>query len=252
MLPTGLEKLVLSGQAKVGSAVLGLGALSSFSLPDKKNAIVYQIGIHPFVDLTRAEWISTDRYVPLASVGHVYEFGDDYNRFQISDRSSFSNERGVDYAAIAGAGQVMIPQHGQTIVPVYWRFNSRNVVLRIFKIPSATDGAQVNIDTPPQIEQSYAGGYGTIPVSGSMEGFGGPGNTNYWQPDTRNPASLPLQTRVLNARGLPTAAGGTPAIHPYRSGNVTGVNKLSYGVYSMPLVNVSYVYFDETLTFQNL
>jgi hypothetical protein len=46
MLPAGLEKLVLSGQAKVGSAVLGLGALSSFQLPDKKNAIVYQLGIH--------------------------------------------------------------------------------------------------------------------------------------------------------------------------------------------------------------
>jgi hypothetical protein len=197
-------------------------------------------------------WVSTDRYTAMAHVSHLYELGDEYNRFQVSDRSSFSNERGVDYGAIAGSGQVMIPQHGQTVYPVYWRFNSRNVVLRIFRIPSATDGAQVNTDVPPQIEQAYGGGYGTIPVSATMEGYGGPGNTNYWQPDSRNPASLPLQTRVSNARGLPTAAGATPSLHPYLSGNVTGLNKITYGVYCMPLVNVSYVYFDETLTIKDL
>jgi hypothetical protein len=244
MLPVNLEKLVLKGKAKVGTATLGLSALSSFRLPDQKNAIVYSLGIHPFVDATRVMYESTDRYILMAHVGHVYELGDGLNRFSVADRSSFSNEAGTN---TQGTGQTMIPQHGQTIIPVYWRFNANNIVLRIFNIPSNSNAAPTNLDTPPTVEQAFPGGYGTIPVVGSMEGYGGPGNTNYWQPDSRNPDSIPVQTRVQNARGLPTLPGVTPAIHPYNN-----LNKIVYGVYSMPLVNVQYVYFDETLTFDEL
>jgi len=255
MIPSGLEKLVLKGLAKVGSATLGLSALSSFRLPDKKNCIIYSLGIHPFVDAKKTFFneLGTDSSPVnlLGHTGHIYEFADGYNRFSVADRASMSCEPGSHTTNFnAGKGQRLIPQHGQTIYPTYWRFNSQDVVLRIFTIPSATKGATVNLDIPPTVESATPGGYGAIPVVvGSMENFGGPGNTNYWQPDTRVPASIPAQQRVLNARGIPTFINTEPAVIPYDEG---GINSLAYAVYTMPLVNVNFVYFDNTLTFDDL
>jgi hypothetical protein len=255
MIPAGLEKLVFSGKAKVGSATLGLSALSSFQLPDKKNCIIYSLGIHPFVDAKKTFFnelgADSSPVNLLGHTAHVYEFADGYSRFSVADRSSFSCEPGNHGTQFnSGKGQRLIPQHGQTIYPVYWRFNAKNVVLRIFTIPSASKGAVVNLDIPPQIESATPGGYGAIPfVVGSMESYGGVGNTNYWQPDLRVPAAIPVQERVNNARGIPTTANTEPAIIPYDEG---GISSLAYSVYTMPLVNVNYVYFDETLTLVDL